>query len=49
MFNLNSADDWIETADLLSRKRPLNQLSHQTWFPKNFEFLSEEWNYYFFF
>ena len=28
MFNLNFADDWIRTADLWNRKRPLYQLSH---------------------
>ena len=28
MFNINFADDWIRTADLWNRKRPLYQLSH---------------------
>ena len=28
MFNKNFADDWIRTADLWCRKRPLYQLSH---------------------
>ena len=30
MFNRILADDWIRTADLLSRKRTLYQLSHTT-------------------
>ena len=29
MFNKNFADDWIRTADLWCRKRPLFQLSHK--------------------
>ena len=28
MFNLNFADDWIQTADLWYWKQPLYQLSH---------------------
>ena len=28
MFDIFFADDWIWTADLLKRKRPLYQLSH---------------------
>ena len=28
MFNINFADDWIQTADLWNRKQPLYQLSH---------------------
>ena len=28
MFNINFANDWIQTADLWYRKQPLYQLSH---------------------
>ena len=28
MYKINFADDWIQTADLRTRKRPLYQLSH---------------------
>ena len=31
MFNMNFANDWIQTADLWSRKQPLYQLSHNHW------------------
>ena len=35
MFNINFANDWIRTADLWYRKRPLYQLSHNH-FPKKY-------------
>ena len=28
MFNINFANNWIQTVDLWNRKQPLNQLSH---------------------
>ena len=30
MFNIFFSEDWIQTADLWNRKRPLYQLSHTT-------------------